>query len=90
MEKPGYRKSPIPQYDYYMSNWGQDLGKWDTSPRKATSIGISVKNEKQRKSLEEFLDSFREKYFQLFKTRSTGAPLVQVKIFKDLLKKHLY
>ena len=90
MEKPGYRKSPVPKYDYYMSNWGQDLGNWYGQPSKATSIGIKVKNEDLREDLEEFLDSFREKYFQYFKTRSTGAPLVQVQMFKRLLKKALY
>ena len=90
MEIPGYRKSPIPEYDYYMSNWGIDLGNWYESPEKATSIGIQVKNEKLRGQLESFLDGFKEKYYDYFKSRSTSAPLVQVKKFKDLLKDELY
>ena len=88
--KPGFRKSPPKEYEYYMTSWGNSLGNWSDKPLKSGSIGITVKNEKMRAKLEEWLDNFREKYFQLMKSRNTGAPRAQLDIFKKLLKKDLY
>jgi hypothetical protein len=88
--KPGYRKSPPREYEYYMTSWGQGLGEWSDKPLKSNSIGITVKNEKMRAELEDWLDNFHDKYFQLMKSRNTGAPRVQLYIFKKLLKKDLY
>jgi len=90
MEDPKYRKSPPPSYEYYMTAWGNDLGNWYDKPEKNSSIGITVKNEKLRSELEEFLDNFRKEYFDYFVSRSTGAPRVQLNIFKNLLKEYLY
>jgi len=90
MLKPGYRKTPAPEYDYYMTAWGWDLGNWYDSPEKSDSIGITVKNPKMEKKLMNFLDTFKEKYFKYFEERSTGSPRVQVKMFLELLKNEIY
>ena len=86
-------RSRVPRkYDYYVSNWGNDLGNWYTDPKqtKATSIGIQVKNKSLERDLEEFLDEFRETYYEMFKRLSTNAPLVQVEKFKRILADYLY
>lgn len=87
---PGFRKSPPKEYEYYIVQWGDALGKWSDKPEKAGSIGINVKNEKMRAPLEEWLDTFRENYFQFFKSRNTGAPRAQLQTFKRLMKRDLY
>jgi hypothetical protein len=88
--KPGYRKSPPREYEYYMTSWGRGLGEWSDKPLKSNSIGITVKNEKMRAELEDWLDNFHDRYFQLMKSRNTGAPRVQLDIFRKLLKNDLY
>lgn len=79
-------------YDYYVSNWGNDLGNWYTDPKetKATSIGIQVINKSLEDELIEFLDEFRESYYETFRSLSTNAPLVQVDKFKKILADYLY
>lgn len=83
------RKTPQRKYEYYMTAWGM-IGRWGKEPRVESTIGITVKNEKMRKKFEEWLDGFEGKYFELVKSRSTGAPRVQLKLFRQLLKKDLY
>ena len=88
--KPGFRKSPAKEFEYYMTSWGNSVGKWSDKPEKSGSIGITIKNEKMRAKLEEWLDNFHDNYYELMKSRNTGAPRVQLDIFKKLLKKDLY
>jgi len=83
------RKTPQRTFDYYVTAWGI-IGDWYDYPDKESSIGITIKNPKMEKKLLDFLDTFKEKYYKYFEERSTGAPRIQIGVFKNLLKNELY
>lgn len=83
------RKTPQRKYEYYVTAWGI-IGNWFEYPKNESNIGIIVKNEDMREKFEEWLDNFKSNYFDYFDARSTGAPRIQIDIFKKLIKKDLY
>jgi len=84
------RKKAVPNWEYYINAWGVSLGEVYTTPEKSMMIGVIVKNEKMREILEIWLETFKENYFKYFKDRSTGAPYMQLAMFKRLMKRDIY
>lgn len=84
------KRFPKRKWEYYMNSWGVTLGEWNDTPQWSMMIGVNVKNEEMREIFEVWLDKFHDEYYEYFKSRSTGAPFVQLAMFKRLMKKDLY
>lgn len=77
-------------WEYYIGAYGRAVGAVTKTPRIEVSLGVNVKNEKMREKFEEFMQNFREKFYDEIVKRSTTTQYLSKKMFKQFLKDNLY
>jgi len=74
------------KYDWYLGR----TYSFDASTNFIEGWGIKILNENIRLKVEDFLLSFKEKYYKDIKKTSMSYPLLNLKPLKDYLMRHLY
>ncbi len=77
-------------FDFYIGRLGSTIGKYTKEFKYNTGSGIKILNENKRKEIEEFFETFREKYGVKMEEEYAGTPSLTHPVLKDILKTHLY